>query len=466
MELDNGKTNMRAKRLLLSLIILALLAAAILYQRGQLKQPNESSTALAPHSLEANEHPATAIPDSAALFHRPNADEWAQLQRLPMSLTAADVEQTLRSVYALSDVWQQWIELTADQLRVKTSHEPHEEAWLNVKLATSAVASPPAMGAEPHAQSGRWWRKASELPPVVGDQVLAGLKIAIDPGHIGGKWATMEERRFVVDGGKPVAEGDMTLQVALLLKEQLTALGASVQLLRSTAEPTTTWRPQTILDALQQEPQPLFQRAETVDAEKLFYRTAEIHARAARVNREIQPDLVLCLHFDAVAWGNPDHPSLVDVNHLHLIVHGAYTDDEWAEPDQRYAMIRKILTGVNAEEIALSQAVAATMAETTQLPAYTYDPKSNRARNIGGNPYIWARNLLANRLYECPVVYLEPYVMNSHEVYQRVQRGDYLGQELVAGKLRRSIYREYADGVTAGLLRYYRTARQSQSAGR
>ena len=50
--------------------------------------------------------------------------------------------------------------------------------------------------------------------------------------------------------------------------------------------------------------------------------------------------------------------------------------------------------------------------------------------------------------------------MNSQEVWQRVQDGDYEGWKLSAGALRKSIYREYADAVAAGLRDYYEKARR------
>lgn len=461
---------MHAKRLLLCLIFIALIAALMLWWRGRLDRATAPTGQAPSPSLEASEH---TVVESGKLtfFRRPTAEDWATLRDMTPWQTAREVEQTLRDVYALNDGWQQWIQLEGDQLRVKISdravtlpavegsavESATPEKWLELSLATETATQ--QASSLPRRPPVRWWRKACELPPAPMDRVLEGLNIAIDPGHIGGAWAAMEERRFVVGTGKPVAEGDMTLMVARILQPQLEALGARVQLVRQQAEPTTTWRPQALLDDLRRHPVPQLATVEAVDAEKLFYRTAEIHARAERVNRQLQPDVVLCLHFDAVSWGNPERPSLVDSNHLHLIVNGAFTEDEWAEADQRLALMKKLLNGVSAEEIALSQSVAKSMVEATCLPPYTYDPKSNRARNIADNPYIWARNLLANRLYECPVVYLEPYVMNSHDVYQRVQRGDYLGTEMVAGKMRRSIYREYADGVTAGLVQYYRAAR-------
>ena len=114
----------------------------------------------------------------------------------------------------------------------------------------------------------------------------------------------------------------------------------------------------------------------------------------------------------------------------------------------------KLLNRSFAEEIDISQDIARAMAQATGLPPFDY--RANPAAiAVGNSPYIWARNLLANRLFECPVIYLEPYVMNSHEVHQRLQAGDYRGSRKINGISRKSIYREYVDGVVDGLVSYY-----------
>ena len=98
------------------------------------------------------------------------------------------------------------------------------------------------------------------------------------------------------------------------------------------------------------------------------------------------------------------------------------------------------------------------MAQETKLPAYEY-PTANTVTKVGTSGYVYARNLLATRLYRCPVVYCEPYVMNSHEAYDRIQAGDYEGTHNINGIERKSIFREYADSVADGLAEYYRNAR-------
>ena len=70
-----------------------------------------------------------------------------------------------------------------------------------------------------------------------------GLKIALDPGHIGGEWAKMEERWFKMGDTPPVEEGEMTLRVAKILAPKLRALGARVSFVREKTEPVTPFRP-------------------------------------------------------------------------------------------------------------------------------------------------------------------------------------------------------------------------------
>ena len=73
---------------------------------------------------------------------------------------------------------------------------------------------------------------------------------------------------------------------------------------------------------------------------------------------------------------------------------------------------------------------------------------------------MYARNLLANRLYQCPVVYLEPYVMNHEETYHRLLAGHFVGRTLIGGRLQTSAMEDYVRGVVNGLVSYYQKERQ------
>jgi hypothetical protein len=121
-------------------------------------------------------------------------------------------------------------------------------------------------------------------------------------------------------------------------------------------------------------------------------------------------------------------------------------------------MIHRLLSRTHEEELPLGEQFARTMAQRTQLPRYDYT--TDNVTRVGETGYVYARNLIATRLYHAPVIYFEPYVMNSDEVFWRIQEGDYEGIRNVNGTDRSSIFREYADSVVAGLLEYHRAARK------
>ena len=73
--------------------------------------------------------------------------------------------------------------------------------------------------------------------------ILSGLKIALDPGHIGGEWAKMEERWFKIGDTPPVEEGEMTLRVAKMLATKLRSLGGARFVRSPEEEPVTPFRP-------------------------------------------------------------------------------------------------------------------------------------------------------------------------------------------------------------------------------
>ena len=370
--------------------------------------------------------------------------DWGTLEIYQNTIRREEFERLLSSIFTTGDAWKSFIQINEMEAHIQTGNSSGDPVF-HLHFALTEASVP------------RQWRTASELPLTNLTNPLAGLKIAIDAGHIGGTWAKMEERWFVVGDGQPVQEGDMTLQVAKLLKPRLEALGATVTLVRDKLEPVTPLRPEALLEVAKasssnQSPQKL--------AERLFYRTAEIRARADLVNQVIKPDLVLCLHFNAEGWGDPNNPTLIDRTHLHLLLNGAYTDEEVALDDQRFALLQKLLQRTHQEEALIGATVADTFAEISGLPPYIYPLESKSVRSIDGHPYLWARNLLANRLYDCPVIFMEPYVMNSTIDYARIQAGDYEGLREINGKNQVSIFREYSEAVAEGLKKYYSQSRK------
>jgi len=420
--------------------------------------------------------PAPAPPASAPLSLAPpptppqlnqlsalgTTPEWLKLQSFHQTMTRAEFEAAVNDIYSdASPLPPPW-KLESDGVVVQTGDPAKPEA----RIAFTQKAQPPLPGT-------RTWRKASELPPLKGRPILSDVHFAIDPGHIGGAYSPLEERYLSFASGEAIQEGHLTLITAQVLAERLKALGAYVSLVRESLEPVTNMRSIDLIAPARQLlqeagfPQPqesysgLTGEAKIItvqwQSEKLFYRVSEIHARAKKVNVTIKPDVVLCLHYNAEAWGDAASPQFSPANHLHVLVNGCYAPVELQQQDVRFEMLHRLFSRIHEEELPLAEAVAGGMSSATALPAYLYTTPN--ARRVGASPYVYARNLLANRLYQCPVVYLEPYVMNHEETYRRLLNGHFLGRTLIAGRLQSSAIEDYVRGVVNGVVAYYQKHR-------
>jgi hypothetical protein len=388
---------------------------------------------------------------------------WKALAKFQKTITHDEFEQLLRGVYATHGISEELIRVDPDAACILADRDA--QTWLTLRFATDE---------RKRKAVSRSWRPAEALPRGKKAGILSGLKIALDPGHIGGEWAKLEERWFKSGDAPPVEEGEMTLRVARMLAVKLRALGARVSFVRDKAEPVTPFRPKDFREAAREvlkaggtenpreefdgPDDPLKDQTVRWQSEILFYRGSEIRQRARRVNSRLRPDVVMCLHFNAEAWGDERNPTLSDKNHLHLLVNGSYLPPELRFDDERFEMLRRLLSRTYDEEIKIADTAAATMAKKTGLPPYQYT--TDNVTKVGTSGYVYARNLVATRLYQCPVVYFEPYVMNSHEVFARIQAGDYEGTRPIDGVERPSIYREYVDSVVEGLAEYYSAARK------
>lgn len=428
---------------IIALLLVLLIAAGGYIMLLEMKQ----KPSLSDEPRESTQETITAIEPATGLADLGQQPNWTTLDLWQDTITHDDFLYLLTDVYTTDDSWKRFITIHPDHAIIRTdTNIPGATYRLNFASVISE-ASP-----------NRNWNSVGELPPGTSDKPLAGVHIAIDPGHIGGNYAKIEERWFQIGDHPPVKEGDMTLLTGKIIKEQLIKLGAKVYLVRGSNNPVNPKRADDYRDAAIAKASLLDIKDESSISSyqnKFFYRTGEIRERARRVNLAFNPDLVLCLHFNAEAWNDPAAPSLTDENHYHVLLHGALTRTELAHDDERFEMLVKILQRSHQEEKSLGVYMARSLATATKLPAYEYHNAGHRARQIEDAPGLWLRNLLANRIYQCPVIFLEPYVMNNQEVHDRIQLGDYKGTKLISGEERKSIFQEYADAVVSALEQYY-----------
>ena len=358
-------------------------------------------------------------------------------------ITKDEFTQVLDSVYCPRSSWfKNWIEIKENvaRIRITSNSDDWYDLFFTNKSGTKGI------------------NKDSNL-------TLSGYRIALDPGHIGGAYSQMEGRHFSIDGKITVKEGNITLQVANVLRKKLQDRGAVVNLVRSNNDPVTEKRPKDFVkdaedwvvsrERLLKKKYPDKERKEIIKKKKevLFYRVSEIYARAHLINEKIKPDLVICLHLNAAPWENPDHFSLVTRNDYHVLVNGCYMGGEVADDKQRFEMIFRLLNGWHETEKIFAENISKSFSKMTGLPAFTY--KGPNALKIGNVEGVWGRNLLANRIYSCPVIFLEPYVANSVDAYKHILMGNFNGEKMVSGKMRTSLVEEYAESVFQGIQKYF-----------
>src|SRR5438477_3282550 len=249
---------------------------------------------------------------------------WSVLEHYQHTITHDEFAHLINDVYCTHGIPNDMIKIDNDAAQILTNHKSHNVFTLQFASDSNSKARTP-----------RLWRPANSLPPAKLNKPLAGLRVALDPGHLGGKWAKMEERWFQFGDTKPVTEGDLTLRVSRMLASRLRKLGATVLFVRNSTQPITSKRPGDFKELARKIliknglPQPRPDVLDPKDPEKegtirfqsemLFYRYSEIRRRAVLVNTKLHPDLTVCLHFNAEGWGDPSNPTLIDNNHLHLL---------------------------------------------------------------------------------------------------------------------------------------------------
>ena len=367
----------------------------------------------------------------ASLTQLGKTPDWNELERFQESITKNEFSLALTDVYCpREEWWAHWIKVEEDHVRIRK--EAGKDLWYTLRFAAPRDGNQTEEG-------------------TTHSRPLAGLVIAVDPGHIGGAWSEMERRHFQIGEEKPVKEGDLALAVARAIIPELERLGSLPYLVRETLEPVTARRPSDFMDHSRKWVKQIAGELPTAEEEKLikersellFYRVDEIHARAQLINDLFRPDIVLCLHINAAPWQDPDHPELVDRNDFHILVNGCYMGGELAYDDQRFEMLVRLLNRWHIQERLLAESLSLAFAEVTGLPEFSY--KGPNALKVGDVPGVWARNLLANRIYRSPVIFLEPYVANSRSAHELIQKGE-KGEFLV---------REYVDSVVLGLKKFY-----------
>jgi N-acetylmuramoyl-L-alanine amidase len=211
---------------------------------------------------------------------------------------------------------------------------------------------------------------------------LRDIRVAIDPGHVGGPpWDELNGKYVFDTKGRRLSEGLLALELALLLEKDLSRLGAKVLLTRRSMEPVTSNGTKSL--------------RELDDV----FRQLDLDARAEKI-WSFNPDITLILHFDATlpaGSANIDQAkSLCDGigDNVKAYVPGAFTEKDLHDPlDQ--AFFRELWQNPLAwrDSVGLSEKVVGEI--QGQLGIRPEMAERNNTLKI--SPGVFARNLRLNR---------------------------------------------------------------------
>jgi N-acetylmuramoyl-L-alanine amidase len=384
--------------------------------------------------------------------------DWPSLGKYEGTITRTEFCRLLDRVYNPSKTVYRFLNVTDEY--VEFFGDP-EKSQLDFTLHLA----PPGTKIRPIRRTFRTVPELKEIhnPP---DAPLRGVRIVLDPGHIGGKWADIEERSVVWGSHPRIREGDMNILVAKIARTRLQAAGAQVFMTHETPDPVTSLRPKDFMDEVRRAvlaeknltEEEAATRREALRriilwrAELAFYRKAEIAQRAANIRAEFPPDVIICNHFNATEYSGSGQ--MVTDNRLVYLINGCYGPDEMDNPLTRFFMFAKLLDQALPIEMAVGDAITRQILKVANLPPAKYGREKYQCR-VNDNPYLYARNLAASRQYPGPCLILEPFYMNTAWTAERLAAGDYEGVRQLSCGSHRSLLREYGDAIADALIETY-----------
>ncbi len=285
---------------------------------------------------------------------------------------------------------------------------------------------------------------------------LSAVRIAIDPGHFGGRFCRLEERYIDIPPGLgretslQFDEGTLSYLTAIHLKDLLEKEGAIVFLTRkSIGEGALSLD---FFDWLKENPQ--IWKPETT-LQKLFkqYNQLDLYARCAKINA-FCPDLTIVIHFNAQPGrdGLSSNSSVSPTNFNMVFVPGAFSASELMDPENRYEFMRLLVTEDLYHSLDLSRSILAKLIENLHIPAVT---SQDGARYLDIvclkiEEGIYSRNLTLTRLIHSPVCYVEALVQNNIDESLNLSRQD----DVIGGIPCSSRIKEAAQGCYEGIQNY------------
>jgi len=299
---------------------------------------------------------------------------------------------------------------------------------------------------------------------------LKGMKIAIDPGHIGGGYnmGFTESRcmTLALDSTNKIelVEGNLTFFTALLLKHKLDSMGAQSMLTRTDTGISslgitffewkkkikdTTYLDSLINNNLISEKGVRLLNARLPD-KNLFtdvFGSVDMAVRAKKINA-FQPDITVIIHYNVneknIGWNHT-----TDKDYVMTFVPGCITAEDLKTLAGRLNFFRLLLSPDIEKSVKLSSAVAKNISSKLNVPL----AQKNDAAYLTGHCLstskagVYSRDLALTRLIRGPLVYGEPlYQDNVSECLLLTAKDDSISGYAVSKRIE-LVAQAYYDGI-------------------
>lgn len=291
--------------------------------------------------------------------------------------------------------------------------------------------------------------------PVQKPKDIRDLRIALDPGHMGGEIWDKITGKYVKDSkGRFLSEGVLNLQICLLLKTELEKLGAQVLITHSGLSPvskldykTFDIKPFARYEILESVHADWFQKLiskepagpklfalfdQSAEIKKLFsersrseyfIKRADLWARAEMIN-QFYADIVIVIHHDTVSENdnsnglNPQAP-----NETKAFIFGSYEATEFGTTASRAYFVRHLIDKESWDNsFTLSRSLTHRLHKDLDL---NLDTSSNLSGRLI-EPGVRARNLMLPRmLLSQNVAYMENLFYNRPQEFSALLKPDF-----------------------------------------
>lgn len=286
-------------------------------------------------------------------------------------------------------------------------------------------------------------------------RVLRGAKIAIDPGHLGGPFACLEDRYISFSAqeaktNQPINfnEGTLTYLTAIELKSLLQADGAEVFITRrQVGEGAVT---ENFFDWIQQRPDLWTAQEPLVNLFRDHYNRADLIARAEKINA-FHPDITIIIHYNAheAELEGDSKQHLTQSNYNMTFIPGAFGKGELSQPQNRYDFLRMIVSDQLEQSSLLSQKIAERFVQNLDVPLVKdgeklpYLIRSCMKQKQG----VYSRNLALTRLVRSPLCYGETLVQNNREECERLGTNDTEVAGIPCSNRVKQVAKAYYEGI-------------------